>query len=285
MTITAKIIADSAHPDCGTRLTTMELRYPRFIHAEFMTHRMFSRNASSSRAIPVSRLIQDVIDDTAMPSHWGKNQPGMQAREEHNEPVDIPVTEVNTDLDCKVRIVSTHDPREAWNHARDKAVEIAKAFSDAGYHKQIVNRLLEPFSHINVVVTATDWANFFLLRDHPDAQPEIMLLAQAMKAAMDGSTPKVTHDHLPYVDSEDGQASRWDTRLLYKVSAARCARVSYKTHDGRRPEFSEDLELFQRLCGSDPKHLSPLEHPSTAMTSRGRIANFRDWRQFRKDYE
>jgi hypothetical protein len=271
MTISAKIIADSLGYG-APRLTTMELRYPRFIHAEFMTHRVFSRNASSSRAIPVERLIQDVLDDTAMPIHWGKNQAGMQARVEHDAPVVFRNDAVPPDL--------------AWTRARDVAISAAERFAAAGYHKQIVNRLLEPFSHINVVVSATEWSNFFALRDHPDAQPEIQALARTMREAMEHSTPKYVSAeeigwHLPYVLDEEKSLYRPD--VLTKVSAARCARVSYKTHDGKPAEIAKDLELFDRLAKADPPHLSPLEHvcKPTCVTN----SNLKGWTQLRKEYE
>lgn len=262
MTISAKVIADSIS-DAGKRITTMQLRYPRFVHAEFMTHRVFSRNASSSRAIPVERLIQDIIDDTAMPIHWGKNQPGMQADEQHDALVYLPVA---------ANLVSARDHDEAWAKARDAAIGFARAFDEAGYHKQIVNRLLEPFSHINVVVTATEWANFFGLRRHPDAQPEIRELADQMWGAMDTSKPVTIGPggwHLPYVDAYDKEV--WDfgkknpqiTNLGQKLSVARCARVSYLTHDGKKPDIASDLALYDRLVGAQPLHASPAEHQAT----------------------
>lgn len=263
MTISATIIADSRSENL-TRLTTMELRYPRFIHAEVMTHRMFSRNASSSRAIPVERLIADVMSDPAMPIHWGKNQRGMQAKKEHDA------------------LIEGLTPEQHWLKARDQAVEMALQFSLAGYHKQVVNRLLEPFAHINVIVTATDWANFFTQRLHEDAQPEIHELARQMHIAMEHSRPKIIpvgQWHLPYV-TESG-----DISVLKRVSAARCARVSYKTHDGRTPSVEEDLALFDNLATAEPRHLSPLEHVCTPGKARGRRANLRDWVQLRKDYE
>lgn len=301
MTTTAKVIADSLSPFTGDRLTTLQLRYPRFIHAEELTHRVLgtqpqlvlpdglmydrdlSRNASSSRAVPVERLIQDVLDDPAIPVHWGKNQPGMQAREEHDA-----VILFEND--------GTLYARDAWLLARDQAVDIARRFAAAGYHKQVVNRLLEPFAHINVVVTATDWDNFFLLRDHEDADPNIQLLARAMREAMAASEP-VTVDrdfgwHLPYVGHDDmadisAVTSVIDTDGLYeyaaKISAARCARVSYMTHDGRRSTIDEDLTLFNRLVGAQIKHASPLEHQ--ARPQAGRWANFQGWRSFRNIME
>lgn len=255
MTTSAKIIADSIAPT-GIRLTTLELRYQRFIHAEFMTHRVFERNASSSRAIPVERLIQDVLDDPAMPIHWGSNKPGMQA---------------GAELDRRARELAI----ETWMRARDQAVTQARQLAAIGAHKQIVNRLLEPFAHINVVVTATDWANFFALRDHPDAQPEIAELARQMRTVMQGSTPRKLEYgewHLPYVDDEDWNAAGYHVghlsgyvgeevvELLRKVSAARCARVSYKTHEGKRPTIEADLALYERLVGGDVVHATPTGH-------------------------
>lgn len=267
MTISAKVIADSISV-AGKRITTMQLRYPRFVHAEFMTHRVFSRNASSSRAIPVERLIQDIIDDTAMPIHWGKNQPGMQADEEHDAKVEFDTFDRLAEWSGSWWM----DRKEAWLLGRDMMVDLARAYDRAGYHKQIVNRLLEPFSHINVVVTATEWANFFGLRRHPDAQPEIRELADQMWGAMDTSKPVTIGPggwHLPYVDAYDKEV--WDfgkknpqiTNLGQKLSVARCARVSYLTHDGKKPDIASDLALYDRLVGAQPLHASPAEHQAT----------------------
>lgn len=281
MSISAKVIADSIAN--GVRLTTLQLRYPKFIHSELMTHRVFSRNASSSRAIPVDRLIKDVLDDSVYPMHWGRNQPGMQANEEHNE------------------LVETYYPsfqsssrEDAWHMARTDAVAMATAFATAGYHKQIVNRLLEPFCHINVVVTSTEWSNFFALRDHPDAQPEMRALAQAMSAAMDASQP----DHLlrgqwhtPYFNDHIDSTNE---SLAIKCSIARCARVSYLTQEGKKPDIGEDLKLCDRLLSSVPLHASPAEHQATPdrLYAGGEFGprwqsphlhgNLRGWVQYRK---
>ena len=326
MTITAGIVADSISPK-GNRLTTLQLRYPRFIHAEFMTHRMFSRNASSSRAIPVAKLIEDIQRDPAMPMHWGRNQAGMQAREELDARVSIPVpiasvsSEDNTmpELDWEHR---RFDRKEAWFQAMDQAIMHATCFDRAGYHKQIVNRLLEPFSHINVVVSATEWDNFFLLRCHPDAQPEIRLLAEMIREAMNNSLPTNLVPgqwHLPYVDEEEVHDVRClhgysvedptitrtfdldDVRdMLIKASVARCARVSYLTHDGKTPNIRDDIRLYDRLVGSVPLHASPAEHQATPDTwyrtkptnaHFGRWGNpkwhgnFKGWNQHRKMIE
>lgn len=266
MTTSAKVIADSASPQ-GGRLTTLQLRYPRFIHSEFMTHRAFSRNASSSRAIPVERLIRDVLDDPVEPSFWGKNR------------------------------------RDAWAHAREGAVRMARAFAKAGYHKQIVNRLLEPFCHINAVVTATQWSNFFALRIRADAQPKMRMLAEAMQTAMNLSTPRLLRPgewHLPYFDSEKDDVGNWlgsrckpielAQETCIKISVARCARVSYLTQDGKKPTIEEDMALHDRLLGAQPIHASPAEHQATPddyddLTGWAHPhlhGNLRGWCQFRK---
>lgn len=263
MTITAKIVADSTFG--AGRITTMLLRYPRFIHAEFMTHRVFSRNASSSRAIPVKRLIEDIQQDPVTPSYWGKNKPGMQAREE---------------LEGKALAYV----QGFWDDARDDAIKWAKELDAQGAHKQIVNRVLEPFSHINVVVTATDWDNFFALRRHPDAQPEIKALADVMFGAMVCSEPKKTSIHLPFISIEEFTSPPAQVAL---ASAARCARTSFLTHDLKDPDWDKDLELANKLIGSEPKHYSPFEHQARCIGGGdGQYANFSGgWRSFRYAHE
>lgn len=288
MTISAKIILDSI---ClGDRITTMELKYPRFIHSEFMTHRVFSRNASSSRAIPVARQIEMIKEDPAMPIHWGKNQPGMQAKEENTALVDMSWRDDCAAYECSAE--------SAWLTAMQYAVDVATALNNAGYHKQIVNRILEPFSHITVLVTSDQWANFFALRNHEDAQPEIRELAQKMLAAMEASVPCILNEygwHLPYITDNDREAvyqklkenriTRDEPRkeeineMLCAVSAARCARVSYLTHDKTVPTLDEDMTLFRRLTCANPPHMSPCEHQ--AMHARRSACNFKNWSQFR----
>lgn len=254
MSITAQVICDSISP-AGVRITTMQLRYPRFVHAEFMTHRVFSRNASSSRAIPVQRMIEDLRRDPAMPVYWGSNRPGMQAGDEVEEPM-------------------LQNCKNMWLAAMEEAIDSAQILMTYGLHKQIANRILEPWAHINVVVTATEWDNFFQLRCHADAQPEMRALAYEMFNAMAGSHPnhlKPGEWHLPYVTAQEwsdqyygpSQTPGWET--LKRVSVARCARVSYLTHDGRRTSIEEDLQLYERLVGSVPIHASPTEHQATPM--------------------
>ncbi len=319
-TIKAEIIEDSVSVD-GIRLTTMLLQYPRFIHAEFMTHRMFSRNASSSRAIPVERMIQSIMEDTAMPLVWTKNQPGMQGYEECNEHIKMPTYEMTTmstnssghfhlsemmermdEISSEI-VMPYHDSeyeREVvWEEARDMAIYFARRYHNAGYHKQIVNRLLEPFMHIKVLVTATDWANFYALRDHEMAEPHIQILAQKMTKAQDASDPRlVTKNdwHLPFVSTEEKvkllstHSVREALDMAIQLSVARCARTSYLTHEGKAPDIAADLDLANRLIGSTPLHASPAEHqatPDTLLTKTrwmnpDRHGNFTGWQQYRK---
>lgn len=266
--ITAEVVADSiTHYD--KRITTMVLTYPRMVHAEFMTHRMFSRNAASSRAIPIKKMIEKVETDPAMPVYWGKNQPGMQAAEE---------------LQGQER----EDARQQWLSARDAAVTFAKSLSELGVHKQIANRVLEPFMNITVIVTATEWANFYFQRRHKAAQPEIQALANAMWDAQQASTPAVIYAdewHLPYMTEFEKRTLKVWT--LAQCASARCARVSYLNHDGSTPSIEKDLELFAKLTErtdpSDPGHWSPLEHPATPEgTKNFASGNFIGWKQFRK---
>lgn len=287
MTITAKVIADSICPQ-GNRLTTMQLRYPRFIHAEFMTHRVFSRNASSSRAIPVEKMIQDVLDDPAMPVSWGSNKPGMQAGDDVQPWLLQGPCEWDDDTKDVVKgQVFFQTPADLWLIARDRAVGVAKEMVRRGLHKQVVNRLLEPFGHITVIVTATEWNNFFDLRRHPDADPTMRALANAMWDEMQVSEPvfrQVGEWHLPYHDG-NWDWKRVDTNEIAMISAARCARVSYLNHDGTKPDVKKDLALAERLLSS--KHMSPSEHQARVTGDDGTAfwGNFTGWDQFRKMVE
>lgn len=245
----AKVIADSISL-AGIRLTTLELYYPLMIHAQLMTHRMFSRNAQSNRAMPVAKMLEQVVNDPAIPSQWGKNQAGMSASEE------------------------LEDASEDWRLAARIAAKISSDFAEEGYHKQVANRLTMPFQYIKVIVTATEWDNFFKLRLH-DADPTMMELARKMKEAMDNSTPKLLHPgewHLPYVQFDVISRDYFDDTLVQtfhpleiarKCSAARCARVSYNNHNGTDTDIQKDIALADRLLNDG--HMSPFEHQATPM--------------------
>jgi hypothetical protein len=160
-----------------------------------------------------------------------------------------------------------------------------------GVHKQIVNRVLEPYLFVEGIVTSTEWNNFFELRCHKDAQPEIQELANKIKIAINNSTPiKLNNDqwHLPYIKDDDYELINQypDIKfILQKISAARCCRVSYLLHDGTNPNVTDDLSLFNRLAGSVPKHHSPLEHqalPDLVYQYPEYHGNFDGFIQFRK---
>lgn len=267
MPFSARILLDSVAPN-GVRLTTMEARYPRFIHAEVMTHRVFSRNAASSRAIPIKKMIATVRDDPAMPIFWGKNQSGMSAR-----------TEVSDEARRLAEV--------EWRQALENALRTAETLSDStiDLHKQLVNRILEPFAWITVIITATEWSNFFTQRCHEDAQPEIQHVARMMLDAYRKSRPRlVALDgwHTPLIQDDERTLP---VETLKKISVARCARVSYLTHDGKR-DPQKDVELYEKLLeGGANGHWSPFEHVATPLDRADEHSgNLRGWHQFRKDF-
>lgn len=279
-TISATTVLRTRNSDRPDKvLSTLLLRYPRWIHAEQRTHRLIpvneelqvesrtpslmedpnlSRNAASSRAIPVSKLIEDIRRDPAIPLFWGANQKGMQATEECSNRVDV-----RNPADGKVYPL---DRESAWLVAMENAIETAEAYAAAGYHKQIVNRLLEPFSHITVLVSATEWDNFLELRDHGDAEPHIAMLAREIRKCLENdmiTTLGPGEWHLPFIQTSD----RWDADKraggmsdLKKLSMARCASTSYKTVDGFDMTFERAIELHDKLVASKPIHASPAEH-------------------------
>lgn len=276
MSITAQIVADSISPQ-GIRLSTLALKYPRWIHAEFMTHRLFSRNASSSRAVPSKRLS---ALEREYPLRWDTNIPGMQSG-----------ARLSAEQAAKAKAV--------WDRMADACVAGVAELSAIGLHKQWANRPLEWFTSISVLVSATTFDNFFGVRWHPDAQPEIEELARQMFLALQIHTPRPLDPdqwHLPFVSAEEEQSIGLDTAR--RCSAARCARVSYLNHDGTAPNVAKDLDTFAKLTGDPngpphPLHASPMEHQATPDRLRdpaepdswqnpGQHGNFHGWRQFRK---
>lgn len=260
--ITVKIIEDSINDD-GNRLVTYCWEYPRMIHSEVMTHRVMSRNAASSRAIPAQKLRKRTLDAPAMPVHWGQNQAGMQAGAE---------------------IEDVDKAKQWWRDGLTMMAEHHKLGEGMGLHKQVINRVIEPWMTIAIIVSMTEHANFFHLRDHPMAEPSIQVVAKLAWEAFNNNKPKsVAPDkwHLPYVDED---RSIYNPEYLCKLSSARCARVSYLTHEGTR-DAVKDVELHDKLVGQtdeDPMHASPLEHPAVAVRGSERHGNFVGWKQYRK---
>jgi thymidylate synthase ThyX len=258
----ARILLDSKS-SAGVRLTTMEVTFPRFILAEINTHRVFSRSSASSRAVPTKKMIERVANSPVFPVEWGRNKAGMSASE-------------------TISSQEGEQARNLWLRARDAAVEAASALSELKVHKQVVNRVLEPFMWHTAIISATEWENFFELRCAPNAQPEMQTAAKTMRDAMRASEPRelsVGEWHMPLVqDDERGL----DLELQKQISVARCARVSYLTHDGKR-DLEKDLELFSRLKAD--RHLSPFEHVATPTGDTRFYANFMGWIQMRATIE
>lgn len=262
--IEAEIICDSQNRVTGNRLSTIRMLYPRYIHAELMTHRAFSRNSASSRAVPATKMIERVEQNPVVPPEWRKNQCGIQGYKTLDED--------------SIRICE-----EAWRKSMEVAIQQAQIMSKACAHKQHVNRLLEPFMFIEVLVSATEWKNFLLLRDHHSAQPEIQSLAKAVRHVLADSRPiefEVGDWHLPFISTEDKENFELD--LQKSISAARCARVSYYLRTGQKSDPESDIALCNRLKGSKPMHLSPFEHVAVAAEEHRQIGNFVGFKQWRK---
>lgn len=335
MSYSCKIILDSIS-ETGKRLATFEITFPRIVLSEFNTHRMFSRNSASSRAIPFSKMLQKVEENPFIPERFPVDGKGMQP---------------NKYIDKVIQPEDYKYTKNIWLAARDSALESAKhlynTFTDydisseeVHIHKQIVNRLLEPFMWHTVIITATEFDNFFKLRTHSDAQYEIKRIADLMyelyhcrldceyhkyidhhNLCLDCDKPESWHYetqklnigewHCPLVSEEDGvmvknylllkekelrhlsniELSKFVQELKKKISVARCARVSYLTHDGKR-DIEKDLELFERLKNSG--HWSPFEHVATpyydnaiALPPKRDLwsANFLGWKQYRKEFQ
>lgn len=305
----AEIICDSIGPD-RIRLATGVFTYPRFIHSEVMTHRDRARNAASSRAIPWSKLRARhphesdaeyianmaeggvdtlhpkcmkfmIMKDPVIPIVWGAEQKGMQTGGSLDEKASESATAV-------------------WLAARDQMVEAAEKLAALGVHKSLCNRLTEPWMWITVVMSATEWNNFFRLRCHPDAEVHFQKIAGMMRAMMKESTPverKIGDWHRPFIQDFEvqlitdackaGAFDEWEqmdvTSALNYISAGRCARVSYLTHEGKR-DWKEDVNLCKRLIErpDDVLHASPLEHVAMCTTGDHRSGPFRGWKQLRK---
>jgi hypothetical protein len=327
MAYDAAIIADSVS-EAGDRLTTMEVTFPRLVLAEFNTHRVFSRNSASSRAIPVAKQLRRLLDDPFVPEKFGRNQAGMQSYEwlegvQHKEAKGIWLTGRDRAATTAFELllgrqlsseVFGYNPRREFasldmlDAGFDQAIRLLDPKHKVedlhetdvlNVHKQIANRVLEPYMWHTVIVTASDWSNFFALRAHEDAQAEIRTIAEKMLELHRTNEPRLIREgwwHLPLILPEEYDGKFEFSEEARKISAARCARVSYLTHAGIR-DLAADITLYERLVGGG--HMSPLEHPATplftrtwstgsAASARVRLdvgvqsGNFRGWKQFRK---
>lgn len=279
--IQAKIIADSI-TSAANRLTTFEVEFHRFILPELNTHRVFSRNYQSSRAVPIAKLIEQVIHDPALPVYWGKNQPGMEASEED---------------------ANWNDAGRGGDQWRDAAVNAAVSATemlDSGYHKQIVNRLLEPFMWTRGVITATQegMESFFALRCHPAAQPEIRALAEEMRTVYNQSEPVLLEQgewHTPYFgDGYWRKGNKFELQNAIKIATSCVAQVSYRRLDDSLEKAHKIYDMLNLpedgAYKEDPPHFSPAEHCAMAITDRAESwssgnFNTKGWYQYRKMLE
>lgn len=239
MAFGAKLIADS-YCASGVRLSSFEIEFPRYIQAEVNTHKMLSKNSASSRAIPVKKMLERLVADPYTPVYWGANKKGMQAGAELGE-------------EDKARAMAE------WLGAMENAMQHAEALREIGLHKQDANRILEPWMWQKVLITGTEWSNFFHLRNHPDAHPAFQTVAAMMQELYEELEPRrlsPSQWHLPYVSDEEFEAIEDWTRWV-KISAGRCARTSNLTQDGVR-DPDADVGLHDRLLGNG--HMSPFEH-------------------------
>lgn len=247
MSYNATILADSIANE--QRLTTVELTFPRFILAEINTHRMFSRNSASSRAIPTEKIIERVKTNPFIPETFNKRVKGMGVGE---------------------ALTEQEEARAEWLHARNDCLSSARELNLLEVDKSRINRLLEPFMWHTAIITATDWDNFFALRDHPAAQPEFQIIAHMLKEKMAEHEPlKLEPDewHLPLVDYGDEFCEAKETKQWEYwawVSAGRCARSSYdKIHDAEDQAASYSRGEKLKSAG----HMSPFEHQARPFSS------------------
>jgi hypothetical protein len=308
MDISAKLVAGSIGKENGVKLATMEIEYPRVLLAEFNTHRVFSRNGKSSRAVPFKRMVDDLRKNFFSPLQWLQNQPGMVATE---------VMSPEDSADCDV----------IWEEAMADMIYHATRLNEKNASKQYVNRLLEPFGMTKTLVSSTRWGNFFKLRDHKDAVPEFQLLAALMKEQFDHGefVERSAHNpiggwHLPYISNEERITVPMEVELglfsdpreiptsvfgnmksliappdigltspgmrtLLMMCVARCCRLSYGNFDGEPTTVEQDRATFLKLA-NDPLHASPMEHAAFPTIHRlhnpSVTGNFHGFRQFRK---
>jgi len=249
----ARVLLDSISP-LGYRLVTMVLKMPKVFLAEFNTHRVLNKSSASTRAIPLARQIEALQRGRVyIPKQWPKKTAGMEAREF--------ITDEAT-------IEKLTAARRRFLHA---AIQQAQLEDSLGVHKQTAGRVLDGFSLVDTIVTGTDWSNFYHLREHKAAQPEMRELAAKMLEAHQKSPPVLRCDHLPFVTPDEYDYGmkvsegyrQFDTLELMEISAARCARVSYSNHDGTDPQCEADLQLAARLKADG--HMSPFEHCAFAL--------------------
>lgn len=313
----AKVVADSVST-AGVRLVTQEITFPRFILPEFNTHRVFSRNSASSRAIPVIRQLSKVLANPFVPARFGTDKPGMQAGgwlegDQHDEAVDIWLSARNSavvhasalllgrkhvsDFLANPSLLNVEAERlhllslvDSYRSEVRDALKSGETHPYLNVHKQSANRLIEPFGWHTVIVSSTEWDNFWALRDSELAQPEIRTTARLAHTEFDAGVPRLLVEgqwHLPLIQEDEMHLVSADPEKWCRVSAGRCARVSYETHNGVR-DIEADIALCHTLAVNG--HMSPMEHvatPDDRVNEDGTQdwhGNFYGWKQWRKTF-
>lgn len=274
--ISARVVAKSVTPE-GVEIVTWEYEAPKCILAELNTHCMLAKNAQSSRAVPIGKVIEQIRNNPVIPVHWGVNRGGMVAGEEINNGVNFLNHLINNDeIGLNIEGLDSVPRDVAWKATADIVAQIMQAWQTAGYHKQIVNRIGEAFTMVKGVITATEFDNFFHLRYHPHADPFIKELAKCMWEAYEEAPAKVLDYgewHTPYYGRgywvESSIATYLDTPVdeecislaeALKISSAACGQVSY-----RKLDLSEATvnRVWDNLMGGDIVHASVTEHQAT----------------------
>lgn len=293
MSFAARAIADSISTLSRIRIITILATYPRLIHSEVMTHRMFGRNSASTRAIPLKNQLRNILTNPFIPEKFGINEPGMQswsylAGLKHNEAVEIwlrgrdravtTVIELILGLELAGKVLGydtseegAYAPADVLLAKLDEVIALIPASQSEvplddttllNVHKQLAGRGLEAYMWHTIVITATEWDNFRALRDHPDAQGEIATIARHIRQAIETSTPRELGEgdwHLPFV--EPGEFASVEDGI--KASVVRCAATSYNRHEAKRPHDDEVKRYHGLVKGG---HMSPLEHQATPFT-------------------
>jgi thymidylate synthase ThyX/S-adenosylhomocysteine hydrolase len=262
--IQVKLLLYSESIPTQKRLATFTIKIPKFLWGHIISHRVLSRNSASSRAIPAKRLRKTVLQDPFLPVYFGENKPGMQSGK--------PLTGFRLFIAQKIWLWSRYIPI-MFHYLGEKI----------GIHKEVINRMIEPWLMVDIIVTASEWNNFITLRTNEAAQPEIRYVAEQIEILLRESIPqklKADEWHLPFISKQE---KYFNLNIRKKISAARCARVSYSLFDGKNSDVTSDLNLCDKLSSSG--HWSPFEYVAQALDKIERIGNFIGWKQFRKEFE
>lgn len=250
--------------ESGKKIATFVVTMPKFIQAQINSHRMLSRNAASSRAMPSKIIRRRVLKNPFLPIEFSKNQSGMRGGEKFKG--------IKLFFVKKIWLWSRYIP--CFFHYLGEKLKI---------HKEVLNRIIEPWMFTQVLITATEWGNFLKLRIDNSSQPEIQYIAKEIKKLLDNNNPNILKHsewHLPFINEEEKMKFSLDE--LKKISTARCARVSYKLYDGKDSNLLKDVELCEKLISGG--HWSPFEHIATPEEHGERISNFIGWKQYRKEF-